>query len=641
MAVFRIEKNLVQGLIITSLSLTLGRGNSRIQSRPKLVSKQNHVDRFKCHFPVAGARFLIFARFAIFASCLSTAHRRLSSVVNCQLATVSRQLKLPAPSWAALTGLYARQAYMSKVIGSCIYSQQNACSRPDFMTMRIGANLLDHDNAKLNSTLKGGAQPPPPPPQPQPQQQQQPQPQPQPIHQDREKATTSNEGPSQDQGFYQCSTCKKTYNRADHLIRHVRSHTHEKPYVCETCGKGFARPDLLKRHASGHEDEEKSPTEGNSSKKRKLAPNYNPSQSSRVTQACRQCASSKLKCSEGKPCERCKKKNLACDEASPDANTKPADDDAQVINGFHTQAGDYRNATNAEQYVPQGSHGELSDRSSNQTPNSTSELIVANGVLEFNGTYFPEFLRNVVAEPGSSRPTARSDPSGLNQGFFPQNYVGLCNEDADFGWASDLWYSDSLQDAFNMPFESTFIPYAPTMSSSSENASLAGVGADAFKGSLIGSWTPQPEDSSMMERQNLVAPKNVDSLPLFTESKKILIEPLSLHARDRILGMVLETCPHSASSRIIASFPSVEFLNNCIQYYFCRRHEEQIDSYIHLPTLKPNDQKAELLAMLAAAGAVCTASGVVRKLGYALQESVRHAVQRRVGIDSIPFLTLS
>jgi Fungal Zn(2)-Cys(6) binuclear cluster domain/Zinc finger, C2H2 type len=512
---------------------------------------------------------------------------------------------------------------MSKVVASYTYSQQNACSRPDFMTMRLGANIHEQSNQHSNSILNEVAQPQPPS-----------QPQPQPLHQDHEKSTnTSSEGPGQDQGFYQCSTCKKTYNRADHLIRHVRSHTHEKPYVCETCGKGFARPDLLKRHASGHEDEEKGPTQGSASKKRKLATNYNLSQSSRVTQACKQCASSKLKCSEGKPCERCKKKNLACDESSPDANSRPADDE-EVINGFHTQSGNYSSASKAEQHVFHGNHGEISDQSSNHTPNSAlaADLTVANGVLEFNGTYFPEFLRNVVAEPGSSRPTARSDPSGLSQSFFPQNYVGPGSaDDGDFGWAAELWYSDNLQDAFNMPFESTFTPYAPTMSTSSENASLAGVGADAFKGSLIGSWTPQPEDSSMMERQNLVAPKNVDSMSLFTENKKKLLEPLSLHARDRILGMVLETCPHAASSRIIASFPSADFLNNCIQYYFCRRHEEQIDSYIHLPTLKPNEERAELLAMLAGAGAVCTASGVVRKLGYALQESVRHAVQKRVG----------
>jgi hypothetical protein len=458
---------------------------------------------------------------------------------------------------------------------------------------------------------------------------------------DRQVNGTSRDGPhrdgdkvepgGQDHGFYQCGTCKKTYNRADHLIRHVRSHTHEKPYVCEVCGKGFARPDLLKRHAAGHEDNGKSPTEGSETKKRKLTMNANATQNGRVTQACKACASSKLKCSEGKPCDRCRKKNLVCEDSSPDdSGPKPSSGPGHV-NGFDARDGNYRSTTDAEKDVLQGNHTPNKGPDPEQRANPASESVVADGVLEMNGSYFPEFLRNVVAEPGSAHTAARIDPSAtFNQSFFPQSYIDFGAEDGDRGWSPDLWYSDGLQDAFNMPFESTFTPYATTMSSSSENSSLAGVGADAFKHSLIGSWTPNPEDSSMMERQNLVAPKNVDSMPLFTENKRTLREPLSLHARDRILGMVLETCPQSASSRIIASFPSAEFLNDCIQYYFCRRHEEQIDNYIHLPTLKTNSQRAELLAMLAGAGAVCTASSVVRKLGYALQESVRHAVQRRV-----------
>ena len=451
---------------------------------------------------------------------------------------------------------------------------------------------------------------------------------------------SQNEG-GQDHGFYQCGTCKKTYNRADHLIRHVRSHTHEKPYVCDKCGKGFARPDLLKRHAAGHDNnDEKSAAEGSAAKKRKIATIANPALMNRVTQACKACAASKLKCSEGKPCERCKKNHLVCEESSGEDVRRPTAQ-LELVDVLNMPDGESTSTPDAEQNALQATEGMMDPSGYTQRihpANPPSEPAAMAGVLEFNGSFFPEFLRNVVADSGSAHTTARFDPAAnVNQGLFPQNYVDVVPEDGDYTWTTDLWYSESLQDAFKMPYESTFTPYASTMNSRSENSSFAGVGADAFKRSLIGSWTPHPEDSSMMERHNLAAPKNVETMPIFTETKRLLPPPIYLNARDRILGMVLETCPQLAASHVIASFPTAGFLSNCISYYFSRRHEEQIDSYIHLPTLNLNSQRAELLAMLVAAGAVCTASTAVRKLGYALQESVRHAIGRRVRARPAPY----
>ncbi|CAG5140937.1 uncharacterized protein ALTATR162_LOCUS814 [Alternaria atra] len=44
-----------------------------------------------------------------------------------------------------------------------------------------------------------------------------------------------------------CSHCSRSFKRAEHLIRHTRTHTREKPYSCR-CGAAFTRRDLLTRH---------------------------------------------------------------------------------------------------------------------------------------------------------------------------------------------------------------------------------------------------------------------------------------------------------------------------------------------------------------------------------------------------------
>ncbi|KAK7751462.1 hypothetical protein SLS62_006547 [Diatrype stigma] len=44
-----------------------------------------------------------------------------------------------------------------------------------------------------------------------------------------------------------CPHCGRTFKRAEHLERHVRTHTKEKPFICH-CGAAFTRRDLLTRH---------------------------------------------------------------------------------------------------------------------------------------------------------------------------------------------------------------------------------------------------------------------------------------------------------------------------------------------------------------------------------------------------------
>ncbi|KZS92564.1 hypothetical protein SISNIDRAFT_466912 [Sistotremastrum niveocremeum HHB9708] len=108
-------------------------------------------------------------------------------------------------------------------------------------------------------------------------------------------------------GDHKCPVCQSTFTRPQHVARHMRSHTGDRPYKCQHCGDQFARSDLLSRHVNKCHSSQKT---GAPTQSRRRAQNKPKPQ-------CDQCAHAKVQCNSGAPCTKCATKGITCTYGQP------------------------------------------------------------------------------------------------------------------------------------------------------------------------------------------------------------------------------------------------------------------------------------------------------------------------------------
>jgi hypothetical protein len=112
----------------------------------------------------------------------------------------------------------------------------------------------------------------------------------------------------EDRSAHICTSCSRSFSRAEHLERHFSVHMStmsSRSFACTYCTKGFTRKDVLTRHVRAVHETKRA--EQRKSRRK----------------SCNRCARFKIKCAGGsrgleasgsarEPCDACKKRGLSC-----------------------------------------------------------------------------------------------------------------------------------------------------------------------------------------------------------------------------------------------------------------------------------------------------------------------------------------
>ncbi|KAF8865705.1 hypothetical protein BDZ45DRAFT_684227 [Acephala macrosclerotiorum] len=420
---------------------------------------------------------------------------------------------------------------------------------------------------------------------------------------------------------HRCWLCGRTYERADHLNRHLKSHENARPHKCTRCTKSFNRADLLNRHQASHD-------RAGSDK-----PATRIERGERVAAACLNCVASKAKCQDEKPCARCVKKGVPCE--TPNDRIQTAQRESPNSSTMTTFNASNQHSNNAS--LDNIGSPFLANILNGEQPNSTSDMhgtssgttvmvldpALTNPAHEINNPNYYEQAQMASTEFMGYDDLSFLDPTlGHGFGFNPRD--SYFSQDVDFGmWDIDL---DSVELAYPS-LDSTNTgsrESQPTSSISSSTPKDASKRYAAFERSPW-LWKPTQKDQALNDQHNLDLDEDAIPSILTPESPAAAgtVAP-SIHQkqRDQMLSLLLtlrqshDQTPH---------FPSLSLLNSIIQVFFVQE-SFGVDSLIHTGSFDSAKVLPHLLIAIVSAGSTLISYPSIWKMGLSLQEVVRHTV---------------
>lgn len=391
--------------------------------------------------------------------------------------------------------------------------------------------------------------------------------------------------------------------------------------------------DLLKRHACRHAPYGDPKTS-----------RCHPGMVSRVGQACKPCAASKIKCTDSKPCRRCVDKNITCEvecseepELSPDrgsADRQSQDTSQQMSNVSALEQLDLPTEIIEPQLAVDSEDVTLLVA----TSDSTTDSLTFMPSMDSNSTMSCSFAvpltpTSVLNATDTSELYADFLKGLLNNGASDNMYPPIMSaEDLGVGfWDDYLDANMSLEGTVDVQSLSppTDINTCTTQTGPEEGKILEQkafhAAANAFEQSGW-NWSPSSQDRRSAEHGGLSLPHDwarQEGIP--QPDADFLTKQMGLTDRERVMGLLLTYCSKQHLARMVSTFPSVGSLNGLV-HRFLRSQTSGHQSWIHIPTFDPTTSRPELLAAVVADGACSTPVEVMMKLGYAMIDIVRTAV---------------